>query len=243
MSQQGRDKSGKFSFKSDEGRQVRSIRLTDAAWDALGNLANERSITRADLIEEWMSGEYFNLLHRVHELELELQSAKNNSIHVSDLILQTIDKLSIKRSITREEVISQLVQSSTISQVELPITKPVIHTQLALLHSDSNRGDEKILDETFRDELLNKLKSNPLPGELLADRLKINSSYLSAKRAKSSHQEFSNWLQAKKDPDDIRWISLSIGRSRSKGFVPLDDTPLEKLQSLEKWLNIHRSNN
>lgn len=54
MNKQERNKSGKFLPKSEEMRKVRSIRLTDSTWEKLGDLANERSITRADLLEEWM---------------------------------------------------------------------------------------------------------------------------------------------------------------------------------------------
>ena len=46
-----RSESGRFTFKSNEPRQVRSIRLTDRTWELLGELAQSRSITRADLIE------------------------------------------------------------------------------------------------------------------------------------------------------------------------------------------------
>jgi len=51
MSNQERQNNGKFAPKSDTARQVRSIRLTDRAWNRLGELADLRSITRADLIE------------------------------------------------------------------------------------------------------------------------------------------------------------------------------------------------
>lgn len=54
MNNQSRNESGKFAAKSNENRQVRSIRLTDPAWDKLGQLASERGITRADLLEQWM---------------------------------------------------------------------------------------------------------------------------------------------------------------------------------------------
>jgi hypothetical protein len=50
--QQGRGRSGKFAPKSDEHREVRSIRLTDSTWEELGKLADQRCITRADLIEQ-----------------------------------------------------------------------------------------------------------------------------------------------------------------------------------------------
>ena len=50
MNKQGRNESGKFAAKSNENRQVRSIRLTDSVWDTLGKIADERSITRAYLV-------------------------------------------------------------------------------------------------------------------------------------------------------------------------------------------------
>lgn len=46
---------GKFVAKSSEHRLVRSLRLTDSAWDVLGQQADSRCITRADLIEYWVS--------------------------------------------------------------------------------------------------------------------------------------------------------------------------------------------
>ena len=52
--EQGRNEVGQFSSKGEERREVRSIRLTDSAWEKLGNIANERGITRADLIEDMM---------------------------------------------------------------------------------------------------------------------------------------------------------------------------------------------
>jgi hypothetical protein len=52
MAEQGRTGSGKFAQKSDELRHVRSIRLTDSTWEALGAIATQRSITRADLLEQ-----------------------------------------------------------------------------------------------------------------------------------------------------------------------------------------------
>jgi hypothetical protein len=52
MSEQGRTEGGKFAPKSDEPRHVRSIRLTDTAWKVLGEAAEQRSITRADLLEK-----------------------------------------------------------------------------------------------------------------------------------------------------------------------------------------------
>ena len=49
---QNRNFKGQFVNKSDGNRQVRSIRVTDEIWEKFGNIASERSITRADLLEE-----------------------------------------------------------------------------------------------------------------------------------------------------------------------------------------------
>lgn len=54
MNQQERDERGKFLNKSNDYRQVRSIRVTDKAWKKLGEIAEIQSITRADLIEMWL---------------------------------------------------------------------------------------------------------------------------------------------------------------------------------------------
>ena len=46
-----RDIQGKFSLKNDDYRQVRSLRLTDRTWQALGIASECRGWTRADLLE------------------------------------------------------------------------------------------------------------------------------------------------------------------------------------------------
>ena len=56
-----RDETGKFIQKSATPRKVRSIRLTDEAWEYLGKLATQRCITRADLIEEFIENGIFEI--------------------------------------------------------------------------------------------------------------------------------------------------------------------------------------
>ena len=53
MAKQKRSVAGKFTSKSDEHREVRSLRCTDATWQRLGEVAESQGITRADLIEQW----------------------------------------------------------------------------------------------------------------------------------------------------------------------------------------------
>jgi uncharacterized membrane protein YgaE (UPF0421/DUF939 family) len=47
-----RDSQGKFARKNDEHRLVRSLRLTQTTWSALGALAASRELTKADLLEQ-----------------------------------------------------------------------------------------------------------------------------------------------------------------------------------------------
>ena len=47
-----RDWHGRFICKSDDYRKVRAIRVTDKVWEEFGKMAAQRSITRADLLEE-----------------------------------------------------------------------------------------------------------------------------------------------------------------------------------------------
>lgn len=55
MAKQGRNTNGKFEAKSDKLRSVRTMRLTDSAWEKLGSIAALQDVTRADLIEEWIA--------------------------------------------------------------------------------------------------------------------------------------------------------------------------------------------
>jgi len=75
MTNKERYQDGKFAPKSDEIRQVRSIRLTDTTWEKLGKLAEIRGITRADLIEDWMINDSFNSLNQqdssIQQLEID----------------------------------------------------------------------------------------------------------------------------------------------------------------------------
>ena len=68
--EQGRNEVGQFSTKGEERREVRSIRLTDSAWEKLGNIADERGITRADLIENMMSADGFSNQRQINHSEI-----------------------------------------------------------------------------------------------------------------------------------------------------------------------------
>lgn len=54
MTAMPRTDGGLFALKSGSERLVRSIRVTDWIWNEFGFLADQRRITRADLLEEWV---------------------------------------------------------------------------------------------------------------------------------------------------------------------------------------------
>jgi len=51
-----RDIQGKFALKNDDYRQVRSVRLTDETWKALGIAAECLSMSRSDYLEQVIRG-------------------------------------------------------------------------------------------------------------------------------------------------------------------------------------------
>ena len=52
-----RDHYGRFAIKGNQYRKVRSIRLTNFAWDALEDRASEQDMTKADYIEALVNGD------------------------------------------------------------------------------------------------------------------------------------------------------------------------------------------
>lgn len=56
-----RDPQGKFALKNDEHRSVRSLRLTDTTWMALGEEAKSLSLTRSDYLEQIFRNKPYSL--------------------------------------------------------------------------------------------------------------------------------------------------------------------------------------
>lgn len=56
MIEQERQGTGKFAPKGSANREVRSIRLTNDTWDALGDKADEHDMSKADYLEGLFSG-------------------------------------------------------------------------------------------------------------------------------------------------------------------------------------------
>lgn len=114
--------------------------------------------------------------------------------------------------------------------IEQPIYTDVIDKPESSLNSEPPK-QLQLIDSS---DLLSKLKSNPLQGKLLVNRLnKVNTSTLSNKKGELSLEEFYDWLQSK-DIDGIKWVT--IGEGRKARFIPADDTSPEQLQALGEWL-------
>ena len=92
---QEKDWHGRFIFKSDDYRHVRSIRVTDEIWEKFGEMALEWGITRADLLEEIVKNEdlpvdnnrVINLLQEALELKANSGGAIKKKIREVLLIL------------------------------------------------------------------------------------------------------------------------------------------------------------
>jgi predicted DNA-binding ribbon-helix-helix protein len=185
MSQQGRNELGKFSSKSDENRQVRSIRLTDATWNALGEVANKRSITRADLIEGWFVDGSFSLDNIIKNLELEINNLKASSVYLPESVLDNLNKIANERSITREELIINLLANYVSHNLRIEVVK---HTQLDLLPEPKNKSNINV---------------GPLNNANLAKRLGVDASNLKRQMAKGEDKFLI--YSASKDPDGLGW--------------------------------------
>ena len=74
---QSRNKKGQFDRKSTKNRKVHSIRVTDEIWEKFGQMASERSITRADLLEQIVNNNIFISDDRIILLKDALQMKAN----------------------------------------------------------------------------------------------------------------------------------------------------------------------
>lgn len=187
MNQQGRNKLGKFSPKSDENRQVRSIRLTDTAWNALGELADVRGITRADLLEEWFIDGSFSLDKIIKNLELEINNIKSSSVCLPKFVLNNLNKVASERGITREELVIKLLDSCAVHNLTIESAK---HTQLDLLpeHKLDNKSDALC---------------QPLNNNSLAKRLGVDPSNLKKQMLKGEDKLLN--YSTPKDPNGWGW--------------------------------------
>lgn len=69
-----RDIQGKFALKDNDYRQVRSLRLTDETWKALGIIAECFGMTRADYLSEVVRNNAHTRITRNHEPDRQAET-------------------------------------------------------------------------------------------------------------------------------------------------------------------------
>lgn len=96
-----RDEYGKFVSKSGEHRAVRSLRLSHTTWSAMGKMAESRSLTKADLLEQMFKSKLDCQPGNTRE---EIESPPGNTrVELESLPSNT--RANIKQ---REDVVAQL---------------------------------------------------------------------------------------------------------------------------------------
>ena len=97
MLNQDRVEGGKFAPKSDKPRQVRSIRVTDDAWEKLGLIAESRCITRADLLEQIIEDGLLDQQQNKEDLLSEIENVSQKVLEDSAVTRGGKDKGAIKK--------------------------------------------------------------------------------------------------------------------------------------------------
>lgn len=89
MVERDRLNNGTFAPKSSQIREVRSLRLTGKTWKILGDVAESKGITRADLIEElatggaieqWTSGSDYDEIEELRKRVSDLVAEKEELV-------------------------------------------------------------------------------------------------------------------------------------------------------------------
>lgn len=104
-----RDIQGKFALKNDDYRQVRSLRVTDDTWKALGIASECLGMTRADYLEEIARNNSFPRITRedpthfpsitrcekeIEKLKIQIQNLqKENSVAKSKAIVAFVQEV------------------------------------------------------------------------------------------------------------------------------------------------------
>jgi hypothetical protein len=108
-------RAGKFTLKANEPREVRSIRLTRLTWKILGEIAHQRGITRADLMENLVeigviSQESFQDLSPTRRRMLaEMEQAMNSILDDPKVTRNGFDAGAVRRAF---EALQRVLSSS-----------------------------------------------------------------------------------------------------------------------------------
>jgi hypothetical protein len=95
-----RDIQGKFALKNDDYRQVRSVRLTDETWKALGIAAECLGMSRADYLEKVIKE---NAIPSITRQKEPIDQAKTTAVELATTPLRVATL-----EILRDQVLLQL---------------------------------------------------------------------------------------------------------------------------------------
>jgi hypothetical protein len=124
MTEQGRQESGKFAAKSEEIRQVRTIRLTDAAWNKLSEWADSQTMSKADFLEDLVKTDILSTKEEIKSLQdkiFQMESANINAICLPTELIEKLDKAALLSRITRIELIERIINSDYFNQILKPL--------------------------------------------------------------------------------------------------------------------------
>lgn len=194
--------------KSESEKVTKSKDLTDRFFDVLN-----RWVTDANSIknrnEKWA---------KAVELLAELAD-----IAEVDFQAWNIDSKATIESVTESEKIEAHPKNEL-------VTNSFEHQQLELLPFSSEQNElvtnSKNIHKTFE----------PLSNKLLALRLNVTQHFLSKKKGELSSTAFYKLLKDR-DPAHIAWKAVGSLKGYSRGYLPSEDTPAEKLTNLREWLD------
>ncbi len=189
-----RDTSGKFAPKSEVPRKVRSVNLTDDAWQWLAAVAEKAAMSRNDYLEALAFGNIPLMEMAKPQPQLFMEGVKaEREVDGANIEKQPDTELypfietvlteveSVKLELEAVRVENQLLQLGN-SEVEVE----TLNQELASLRSQlqKERADRKELEAKF-----SEVKQNFVPGATLSEKLAPDAatilSQLRAKRKKS----------------------------------------------------------
>ena len=95
---------GRFTLKSHQKRKMRSLRLTDQTWEKIGEIAQSRGITRADLIEDLIETDmisqnsYPKISLTRSQLLAEIEQVMNNLLEDPNVTRKGKDRGAVRRT-------------------------------------------------------------------------------------------------------------------------------------------------
>lgn len=188
MSNEARNTSGKFAPKSEVPRKVRSVNLTDTAWQWLATVADKAGMSRNDYLEALASGNrpFMEMGQPLPQPFIETVQAEIET-HDANTVKQPNSELLLFIEMAGLEVVRADNQRLHNELGNLEAQREELNQELAEIQSQL--AAERALREKIERELSEK-KQNSVRGTTLSEKLTLDAvtilSKLRAKRKKST---------------------------------------------------------